>query len=328
MNLNSEYESFLVQWNDSNNFITVKTSGSTGKPKQIKVLKEHMKASAENTCSFLRLNQNDTALLCLPLNYISGMMMVVRSIVCQLNLIMQPATGNPLTSVTQHIDFAAMTPMQVFNCCKNKAEKEKLKRVSKLIIGGGAISKELENELEEFSNEIYSTYGMTETVSHIALRRINGKNKDTYYTPFDMINLSSSATGTLIIDAPEICKETLETNDIVEFLPDGRFKITGRIDNTINSGGVKIQIEEIEQKLSDTISGNFAITSVPDEKFGEVIVLLHEDNLNSPINGKLSKYEQPKFSYQTNIPLTETGKINRKECKKKAFELHTKKEAL
>jgi O-succinylbenzoic acid--CoA ligase len=305
--------------------MTIQTSGSTGTPKAIVVRKEKMIQSAQMTCSFLELNKGDKALLCLPLQYIAGQMMVVRALTVGLDLIIRNPSGNPLSDVQTPLRFAAMTPMQVYNSLKITEEKERLMRIEILLIGSGAIDPELSRILQTFPNAVYSSYGMTETLSHIALRRLNGTDASDYYTPFPSVKLSLSPEKTLIIEATKVADVLIYTNDIAEILPDGRFRILGRKDNIINSGGIKIQAEVIEEKLRPLISENFAITFVPHPKFGEAMVLLipHEQPISKEqINALLPPFLRPKYILETQtIPLTPTGKIDRKACRELAIQL-------
>ncbi len=321
-NNNADLQSFLSEWHDDSPTMTVQTSGSTGNPKPITISKEKMKQSARLTCSFLNLQKGDNALLCMPLQYIAGKMMVVRAITAELNLNVKKPSGHPMADIEMPIHFAAMTPMQVYNSLQVPEEKERLKQIKNLLIGGGAIDMDLKNELQPFPNAIYSTYGMTETLSHIALCRLNGSNASDYYTPFPSVKLSLSEEKTLIIEAPLVADEIIYTNDIAEILPDGRFRILGRKDNIINSGGIKIQIEEIEDILHSIINKPFAITSIPHPKFGEAMVLILSkgENLSKEkINELLPSHHQPKYIVETeNILFTETGKIDRAGCKKLA----------
>ena len=317
-------EEFLEEWNNPSPYVHVKTSGSTGAPKPMLVEKRRMLASARITCDFLGLRPGDTALLCMSLDYIAGKMMVVRSLERGLKLTTVPPSGHPLSTSnlppsTFHIPhFTAMVPLQVYNTLQVPEERERLKQIRHLIIGGGAIDDSLAAELKDFPNNIWSTYGMTETLSHIALRRLNGPEASEWYTPFPSVHLSLSDEGCLIIDAPEVCPEPLVTNDIAE-LKQGRFRILGRKDNVICSGGLKIQAEELERQLRPHMSAPFVITKRPDEKFGEVVVLVTE---GSPSDARiiceriLPKYHQPKaYLHLDQIPLTETGKIARHKIK-------------
>lgn len=314
---------FLSDWNSPSPFITVKTSGSTGEPKLISVEKKRMEASAGRTCQALGLRPDDTALLCLPLDFIAGKMMVVRSIVGGLKLIAVEPSGHPL----QHLDtlntpvvFAAMTPMQVYNSMHRPEELKRLKAVSKLIIGGGPVSQEVANRLSHFPNQVWSTYGMTETLSHIALRKLSGKDASEWYVPLPGISLSLNSDGCLVVFAPDICPESLTTRDRAEIIEDRhsitRFRIIGRIDNVINSGGVKIQIEEMERILSLYLNKPFVVAPSPDPKFGQIVVLLTTDcpsmvasSIEAIPLDVLPKYHRPRrIIHVDDIPLTPTGK--------------------
>ncbi len=308
---------FLHEWFNDEDFVRVKTSGSTGQPKPFKADKRRMMHSAEMTCSFLSLIHGNTALLCMKTDYIAGKMVVVRSLVAGLNLIVVPTSGNPLREIETEIDFAALVPLQVYNSLQNPAEKEKLTNIRHLIIGGGAVDEKMAGMLKDFPNAVYSTYGMTETLSHIALRRLSGNDASEFYTPLEGVKLSISAEGTLIVEAPQVATESLTTNDMVELESDKQFKILGRKDNIINSGGIKIQIEEVECLLRPLLGNSFAITSLPDPKFGEIVVLVTTEDLDQTILSKqLPAYYQPKRIIRIGkLPLTETGKIERKTLK-------------
>ena len=318
---------FIDEWNNDSAYVEVKTSGSTGEPKRMLVEKRRMLNSARITCDFLGLKPGDTALLCMSTDYIAGKMMVVRSIERRLKLIEVPPSGHPLDNgpwsmVNGQLSFAAMVPMQVYNSLQVPAEKERLMAIRHLIIGGGAIDEAMEAELRSFPNAVWSTYGMTETLSHIALRRISGPEASEWYTPFPTVKLSTNDEGCLVIDAPEVCAQTLVTNDIVELKPDGRFRIRGRKDNVICSGGIKIQIEEVEQALKKYVRVPYIISKRKDPKFGEIVVLLTEGDtaqVQTICQQVLPKYHQPKLYLKIDkIPLTETGKPARKKAEELA----------
>ena len=310
-------EEFLEEWNNPSEFVEVKTSGSTGEPKRMMVEKRRMLNSARITCDFLGLKKGDTALLCMSTDYIAGKMMVVRSIERGLKLISVEPSGHPLAEKTNmEFVFSAMVPMQVYNSLQVPEERERLMHIKHLIIGGGAIDEAMERELREFPNAVWSTYGMTETLSHIALRRISGPDAS-WYTPFPSVEISQNDDGCLVINAPEVCAETLVTNDIVEIV-NKRFRILGRKDNVICSGGIKLQIEEIERELKPYVRVPYIISKRKDEKFGEVVVLLTEgstDEAQAICEKHLPKYHQPKaYIHVDQIPLTETGKPARKKA--------------
>lgn len=307
-----DLKEFLAEWHNDSPTVLVHTSGSTGKPKPMWVEKRRMEASARMTCDFLGLREGDTALLCLPLDYIAGKMVVVRSLVRGLRLVCVEPSGEPLGTETGRIDFAAMVPMQVWNSLRVPEQWERLMRIRQLIIGGGAIDDALARALVDFPNQIWSTYGMTETLSHIALRRLNGPETSEWYTPFEGVRLSLTAEGCLVIDAPLVCKERLTTNDLAEIDPQGRFRILGRKDNVVCSGGIKIHIEEVERLLASCISAPFLISKRRDEKFGEAVVLLTEgstEEARQTCRQVLPKHWCPRFFIHVNhIPLTATGK--------------------
>lgn len=307
-----DYEAFIDEWHNSESCVLVHTSGSTGAPKPMMVEKRRMEASARITCTFLGLQSGDTALLCMPLDYIAGKMMVVRAITCGLRLIHIEPCSHPMAEVCTPIHFAAMVPLQVANSLKVADERQRLMAIKHLIIGGGAIDDDLERELRDFPNAVWSTYGMTETLSHIALRRISGSEASLWYTPFDGVTVSLDSRGCLVIDAPHVCNTTLATNDCAE-IRDGKFRILGRIDNVVCSGGIKIQIEEVEQSLKPHIHKRFIITKRKDKDLGEALTLLTEDADTEAVRNichrVLPKYHQPRHIFHVEeIPLTETGK--------------------
>ena len=247
MPIQDDLQAFLAEWHDPSPFLEVQTSGSTGTPKRMRVRKDRMLNSARLTCDYLGLKKGDKALLCMPLRYIAGKMMVVRSLYAGLDLEVREPSGHPLADWGDTpLRFAAMIPLQVYNTLRVPEERKRLEQTDILIIGGGAIDAALEQEIRQMPNTVYSTYGMTETLSHVALRRLNGPEASPYYHPFSSVTLSLSPDNTLVIDAPLVCDERLVTNDVARLLPDGSFAIIGRKDNIINSGGIKIQIEEVE----------------------------------------------------------------------------------
>lgn len=312
---------FLNEWFDASPVITVHTSGSTGVPKGLVVRKDRMMQSARLTCEFLNLQAGDTALLCMNLRYIGAMMMVVRSLVAGLNLVVRPASGHPLSDVEVPLKFAAMVPLQVYNTLRVPAERKRLEHTDILIIGGGAVDDSLEAELKTIPIAAYSTYGMTETLSHIALRRLNGEAASKCYYLFPSVELSLSAENTLIVKAPLICDDVLQTNDIACLCSDGGFTIAGRKDNVINSGGIKIQAEEMENRLQPFIPVPFAVTAVPDPRLGQALTLLIAGKpdikeLENKLQAVLETYYRPKHIFITElIPQTENGKIDRTGCR-------------
>ena len=345
---------FINSWNNDDCCLQVHTSGSTGKPKNMLVEKTRMMNSARITCNFLNLKAGDTALLCMSADYIAGKMMIVRSIERGLCLVSEKPCGHPLSdealgtasrlnfkrtsadslkaTITEegayHLDnddaqplftFAAMVPMQVYNSLQIPKERARLARIKHLIIGGGAIDDALAAELKTLPNAVWSTYGMTETLSHIALRRLNGPDASLWYTPFDSVQVQLTDEGCLVIDAPQVTPHPIITNDIAEIVttPHTRFRIKGRKDNVICSGGIKIQIEEVEDLLRPHLSRPFFLTKKKDAKFGEIAVLLTEDEQVNKVEHLckqvLPRYFAPKeYIYVNKLPMTETGKPRRK----------------
>ncbi len=351
---------FIHDWFSDSPYIKVHTSGSTGAPKEMHVEKSRMQTSAQMTCQFLGLHQGDHALLCMPVDYIAGKMMVVRSVVHKLVLTCVKPSINPLKSFCPNADsplteswsftaeatykhqggvcqsapafqFAAMVPAQVSATLENEEESALFRKISNVIIGGGSIDAKLEEKLKDMPNAIWSTYGMTETLSHIAMRRISGRDPSLWYTPMRGVSVSLSADNTLVINAPSICPSVLQTNDIAEMNCHGQFRIIGRKDNIINSGGIKIQIEEVEnalrRSLPEVAFEHFAITSCPDERFGEVVVILLEkkelQHVFSEAISTLPRYWRPKKTVFVNsLPKTESGKPDRATAKRIVAEMN------
>ena len=315
-------DEFVSAWQSDSPTLLVHTSGSTGKPKPMLVEKRRMEASARITCGFLGLRAGDTALLCMPLDFIAGKMVVVRSLVWGLRLMAVEPSGHPLKGLTESPTFAAMVPMQVYNSLKVEEERRLLRDIKHLIIGGGAINRDMAEALRGFPNAVWSTYGMTETLSHIALRRLSGAEASEWYEPFDGVGVTTNADGCLVIDAPAVCAHPLVTNDIAEIAPDGRrFRIRGRRDNVVCSGGLKLQIEEMEARLQPHLNVPYMISKRPDDKFGEAVVLLAvTDDMESVCEvcrKHMPRYEQPRyFLAVSELPMTPTGKPARAEAMK------------
>lgn len=310
---------FLLEWLNKDDFVEVKTSGSTGPPKTIKVKKIFMANSAMATGKFFKLPAETTALLCLPASYIAGKMMLVRALVLGWHLDTVLPKSNPLDQVFKRYDFCAMTPFQLDNSLS------RLHLIKKLIVGGGALSFHIQDMVQGIGTKVYETYGMTETVSHIAAKRVNSKKGKKLFAPFKVfpnVTISQDERNCLVINAPKITENTIVTNDIVELLTYKKFIWKGRIDNVINSGGIKIHPEEVEKKLQKIILSRFFITSLPDVALGDRLVLFVEaafseealDDLKQRISDleTLIKFEIPKKIYFVEkFEETHTGKINR-----------------
>ena len=320
--LNEDWEvdivDFIYEWFNENNYIIAETSGSTGVPKKVKLYKDKVTNSAMATGSFFSFKGGENALLCMSPKFIAGKLMIVRAIIWRLNLICVEPTSRPLKYLSKNtvIDFVAMVPLQL----KNSISKLLLSNVKTLVVGGGAVDESLLEKIKLLKTEIYSSYGMTETITHIALRRINGKEVDEKFTALDNVFLSIDNRNCLVISAKKISETNIITNDIVELVNRKEFKWLGRFDNIINSGGVKIAPEKAEQVLSSIISSPFFISSLVDGKLGEKVILIiegKETNLNlNYIKSLLPKYHNPKeIYYLIEFVRTDSGKINRRKTK-------------
>jgi O-succinylbenzoic acid--CoA ligase len=314
---------FLTQWFDEDDFLTVNTSGSTGKPKIIKLKKEHMINSALATAAYFDLRPQARALLCLSPNYIAGKMMLVRALTIGWHLDIVDPAGNPLENMKKEYDFSAMVPLQLFNALAT------IEKIKILIVGGGVVSFPLQCKIQNVSTKIYATYGMTETTSHIAVKKLNHFKEEikagqsdftSIYTVLPNTKISQDTRGCLVIDAPKVSDKKLITNDLVELISENEFIWLGRFDTVINSGGVKLIPEQIEEKLSKIISQRFFISSKPDEVLGEKVILIIEDSSvkisKEIIKPFLDKFETPKEIYYLDSFLeTETKKVDRNKTK-------------
>ncbi|MCY1635320.1 AMP-binding protein [Marinifilum sp. D737] len=313
-----DYCKFILEWLDDADQVKAKTSGSTGVPKAMYLSKQKMRNSAKLTGEFFNFKAGQNALFCLSANYIAGKMMIVRAFEWQLNLMPVAPDGHPLENISSDIDFAAMIPLQV----KNSLKLEKgIQQIKKLLIGGGAVDQVLENDLQDLSAECFIGYGMTETVSHVAIRALNGKNRSQSYQAMGNAKFSIDRRNCLSINAPAILDKPLLTNDVVELLDESQFEWKGRFDNVINSGGIKLFPEQIEKKLETIINQPFFISGLPDEHLGQKVVLLIEWNdvdenykreLKYKIKSLLNKYEQAReIFYVSEFKRTSTGKVQR-----------------
>ena len=327
---------FLETWFSIEESITVQTSGSTGIPKSIQLQKELMKNSAKATGEFFQIKENTTALLCLPIQYIAGKMMLIRAITLGWQIDVIEPNSNPLESVNAAYDFSAMVPLQLENSLP------KIGLIKKLIVGGGVVSNALKEKLQHTSTEIFATYGMTETITHIAVKKLNNFSNvissevekslfylGKFYQTLPNVIIYKDQRNCLVIDAPKVSEELVVTNDVVQLISDTQFEWLGRYDNVINSGGIKLHPEKIEVKLSEIILNRFFVTGIKDEKLGEKLILIIEQKdkgienvISSEVEKSLydkiknldvlSKFEIPKEIHFINqFVETETGKIQR-----------------
>ena len=285
----------------------MQTSGSTGVPKMIRISKQAMVESAIATGDFFDIHSGDKVLQCLPVKYIAGKLMFIRAFILGLEMDFVAPNATPLYNNDTVYDFIAMVPLQA------KHSLKELKNVKKLIIGGSMISKSLEKQLLKLPTEVYETYGMTETITHIAAKRIGEKA----FTVLPNVTISYDDKNCLVIHAPRISEEIIVTNDLVELLNENQFVFIGRFDNIINSGGIKLIPEQIEGKLSGKIESRYFVSGKPDEELGEKLILIVEGekhDLDPVVFEELDKYEKPKeIHFIAKFVETENGKIKRKE---------------
>ncbi len=314
--------SFLKEWYNSEKTVPVQTSGSTGIPKLFEIEKDRMKASARMTCDFLNLNEGDSAILCLPIEYISGRMMMVRAIERKLKLSVISPSITPIADLEDEVDFCAMSPLQVENSLEN------LHHINKLIIGGAQVSENLQQKLHRTLSiqpvSIYETYGMSETLSHIALKEIY-PCQERYFKILDNIRIDIDHRNCLRIHAPALNPEVLQTNDIVELKDKNTFRFIGRYDNVINSGGLKIHPEELENFLKKSLSNELILFGKKDELLGEKLTLAIEAERTTDIEAKLNnlfekleteftKNHKPReVVYLQEFPRLPNGKLDRRQ---------------
>lgn len=314
---------FIIQWYNQEDSISVYTSGSTGKPKQINHSKSFMLNSAGMTTQAIGLNDCKTSLLCLPADKISGMMMIVRSICNQMQMYCSEPSANPLKSIqddTSVIDFAAFTPMQFHSITNNYQDFIRAEKIRKILLGGEGISPLLAGAIRQMNNEIYSTFGMTETISHIALRKLSGIHISSSYKTLPGISISTTGNNCLVIDAPQLGVKNLITNDIVHLLSDREFEWQGRTDHVINTGGIKLHPEQIEELLLPWLQTNFFIAGTESEMTGQQVILCLEKRTLSISETEeiktglqqLNAYSRPREIWLIpSFAKTGNGKLNR-----------------
>lgn len=310
--------SFIKDWLTGKKKFILKTSGSTGTPKEITVTREQLKASAHRTITKLNLSDKQTAFVCLDTKYIAGKMMLVRALEANMAIVAVEPVSDPLKNLPETLqpDFAAFVPLQLDEIFKHEDSVKKLNQFQSIIIGGASVSTSLLEKIKTLSCAVYATYGMTETVSHIALQKLNGTYAQDYFEPLPGINLSTDERDCLVIELPHFDKPII-TNDIVKVINHSGFEILGRYDQVINSGGIKLMPETIEKKMEPLLMNRaFFVTGMPDERLGQKLVLIVEGapqpSLPNTLTLALSTYEVPReIFYLDRFVRTETQKINR-----------------
>jgi len=317
--------SFCHQWLSGREHFTLQTSGSTGAPKEITFSREQMIASAKMTQAALHLKAGDNALICLDTKYIAGQMMLVRSFVIGMNILAMEPSANPLVKIKeeQQIDFTALVPYQLQNILSNN--QLQLNNIRVAIIGGAPVDPSLQKQLQEITCNVYATYGMTETLSHVGLMKLNGPALENEFTTLPGVAIEKDDRGCLVINT-DFLKEPVVTNDLVEITKPDQFKWFGRWDNVINTGGVKVIPEKIETQLNALlktygIMGRYFVFGLPDTQLGQKVCLAIENTplktdilqgLQTEMKSTLSKYEVPKeIKFLERFEETETGKVNR-----------------
>lgn len=330
-------EEFIKEWRNSSNTIEANTSGSTGTPKTISLTKGMLRASAERSILHFGLKKGDRIHSCIAYDYIGGKMTAVRSEIADTYLtaetpsnspdlkgkVIRKATGNDSSLndneiLDKEIDLVSVVPSQMPWLISHI---DKLPVVKQWLIGGSAIPTDIRRMIAESGIVAWESYGMTETGSHVALRRVTADST----LPFQLlegITAESDNRGTLRLQVPDEADNmlTVQTNDLVEFTGNRSFLIKGRIDDVINTGGKKFHPAEAERQLEERIKIPFMFTSRRDEKWGEAIVLLTEAKNENEVTAiseiiaqTLPRWQQPKEIIRVeHIPVTKSGKRLRK----------------
>lgn len=311
---------FLKEWTNAETYVMGHTSGSTGMPKPLRLDKNAMRASATRTNKFFDLGKGDDVLLCLNTDYIAGKMIVVRAIMGGMNIVAIKPASAPMWNCP--VKFAAMVPMQVETLLQTEEGKDRLKKIGILIIGGSPLGESTRKELKNLNGPVcYTTYGMTETLSHIAVANIMGDNRELIYNTLPDIQISTDSRSCLVIKATYIQEEPFVTNDVVELTSETSFKWRGRWDHVVNSGGIKLFPEEIEKKIAPLISQRFYLTAIPDDVLGQKMILKIEgeewekekqDKLIAGIKAVTNRYECPRqILFMDRFAETSSGKVKR-----------------
>ncbi len=315
----------LNQWSSGREVFELKTSGSTGRPKEILVKRSQIEASIDLSRKALKINQDDLFFCCLNVNYIAGMMMVLRAAHIGCDMIVVEPTSNPFDSmgkmeylITKNHgkNFFSFVPLQLQTILESDQGMKFLKTAKVIIAGGAALNKSLRDKIFELKLPVFETYGMTETISHIALKNV-GQGQD-YFKILEDVNIETNTNNCLRILSPTTENEWVQTNDVIEIVGKGCFVLKGRADNIINSGGLKIQLEEIERKLADHFQwpNRYFCYGKADEKLGQKLVLViesHEKIVDlTDLTPVFSKFEVPKeIFFVKNFVETASAKVDK-----------------
>ncbi|RDC62572.1 AMP-binding protein [Adhaeribacter pallidiroseus] len=322
---------FCRNWLNGVQEIAINTSGSTGAPKLITLTRRQMEISARYTLQALHLQENDHALVCINTEYIGGIMMLVRGLIGNLHLTILEPIGNPFRYLPpngpEQYEFGSFVPLQLQAILTESPEKKYLlDQMKGMLVGGAPLSADLNKQIQEIAAPVYHTYGMTETASHVALKKLNGSQPDRYFRATPTVQLAQDNRGCLTITGELTNKQLITTNDLVNLVSEHEFEWLGRVDNTINSGGIKIQAEKVEVYLAQVlaelqIDRRSFITAVPDEKLGQRVIALlegaklttdQEKEIKRQLKHLLHKFEVPKaFQYAKAFCTTGSGKIDK-----------------
>ena len=310
---------FLRAWFSDTDEIEMSTSGSTGVPKIIALKKEVMRKSADETCNFFNVKSSSSIHLCLPVRFIAGKMMLVRAIVSGANVQVEEPVSSPNCNFKEAVQLSAMTPAQALSILSN--DPVRLETVNNLILGGAPVGSELKQLLQNLGTNCYSTFGMTETATHIALMKLNGGDKSDVYKSIGDAYFELDERQCLVVSSKNRELENLATNDVVELRDNQSFRWLGRWDNVINTGAIKLFPEELERKIQPYIQENYFFTSLPDVVYGEMVILVVEGTKRQLELKPLNKLEKPKrIFFVDQFSFTETGKIDRKNILKEIMD--------
>ena len=311
---------FIRDWQNNNPMYSFETSGSTGKPKKIIIQRDQIQSSAEATIQYLGLQNQDQVLLCLNPNFIASIMMVARCIINNMDLHVQRPASNPLETLRAEINFASFVPFQIYRMIEDN-NIDQLKSIKNILIGGAPLSNSAFEVLASLDTNIYLTYGMTETVSHIALMPVKGSHSDANFQIIPGIEIDQDADLCLKIKGKVTNNQWIQTNDVIEIKNEKEFKWIGRRDDVINSGGIKIHPEQIEKTLQEILSFPFIISWRENEKLGRECIIISENHeisqgqltlIKEMIENKFSKFHIPKSANSVHqFPRTESGKLKR-----------------
>lgn len=312
---------FCRQWLNGTDSFLFHSSGSTGKPKEIHLSRKQMENSASMTRQLLRVQNDDRLLLAMNPETVGGRMVLVRAMEWDLPVSVKSVSANPMLELAENHTFTitSLVPLQLIQILEDEASLNKLNRFKKILLGGAAIDQNLDTAIQKLKPEIFHTYGMTETCSHVAAKLLNGPNRQDKFYPLPGVKLGCNDEGALWIDSPTTSARPLQTNDLVQFEEDGGFNFLGRADRTINSGGIKIQLDEIEKLSEPILAGKqYYYDGLEDEKLGQKLCLIIEgdafdtEELHHLLKKELPPYKAPKaIIFAPRFLLTKSGKIDR-----------------